>query len=213
MDVFDFAGDDMGGIHVAHSGVFPSGYDDRDVFLHRSDDPRILRVDLVILIELARLDRAPHELVREVTLPGSVGRHPFLKHGFFQAPHRFHLRDAGVGHAVHVAVEQGLLVGRREVAVMRHALVVIVGDEVEDILFEIRSGAGNDANLVAADHFGEGEPEFPCAHGPGQRDEHFAAVVDELTVAIRGIDERGGVEVAVMVTDEVGDGFAHRIRF
>ncbi len=45
--------------------------------------------------------------------------------------------------AVHVALEQRLLIGGREVAVVRHALVVVMGDEIEDVLLEVRAGAAD----------------------------------------------------------------------
>ena len=212
VNVFDFSGDDVGRIHVAHGRVFPTGHDDRDVFLHRGDDPRVLRVDLVILLELARLDGPPHEFVREIALARGIGGHPFLEDGFLEPPHGLHFGDASVGHAIHVTIEQGLFVSGREIAIVRNAFVVVVGHQIEDVLFEIGAGAGNDGDFVAADHFGEGEPEFPGAHRPGERDEHFAAVVDELAVTVGRIDQRGGVEVAIVVADEIGDGFAHRFR-
>ena len=137
--------------------------------------------------------------MREIAFSGPICFHPLLEHAFFEAPHGFHFGDAGVRHAVHVPVEEGLLVGRSEVAVMRDALVVVVGHEIEDVLFQVRSSAGNDADLVPPDHFGEGKTEFACAHGAGQRDEHFAAAVDQLAVAVGRINQRSGVEVAVMV--------------
>ena len=108
--------------------------------------------------------------------------------------------------------EQRLLVSRGEVAVMRDALVVIVGHEIEDVLFQIRSRTGNDTDLVLPDHFGEGKTEFARAHGAGEGNEHFAAAVDQLAVAVGRVDQCGGVEVAVMVADEGGDGLAHGIR-
>jgi hypothetical protein len=45
--------------------------------------------------------------------------------------HRFYFGDAGVGHAVHVAVKQLLFVLRRQIAIVRHAFVKIVRDQIE----------------------------------------------------------------------------------
>ncbi len=100
---------------------------------------------------------------------------PFVEDDLFDAAHGFHFGNAGVGDAVHVAVEQGLLVRRGEVAVVWHALVEVVGDVVEDILFEISAGAADGVHLVLADHFREGEAEFGGAHGAGDGHEHLAA--------------------------------------
>jgi hypothetical protein len=73
-----------------------------------------------------------------------------------------------------VALEQRLLVGGRQVAVIRHALVVIVRDEIEDVLLEIRAGAADGVDLVLPDHFRQREAEFRRAHRAGQRHEHLA---------------------------------------
>src|SRR5450756_1218284 len=81
-----------------------------------------------------------------------------------------------------------------------------MGDEVEDILLQIRAGAGNEMHLVLADHLGEREAQFRSAHGPAQRDHHLAALVEVGHVALGGVHERRGVEMTVVMLDETGNG-------
>ncbi len=162
-----------------------------------------------MLLELAAANHAVHELVGEVALAGTIGGDPLFEHGGFEAAHGLHFGDAGVGHAVHVAVEQRLLIVRGEVAVVRHALVEVVRDEVEEILFEVGTGAGDAVHLVLPDHFGKTEAEFGGAHRAGEGHEHLAPGVEMTTVALGRVDEGGGVEVTVVVTDEVADRTAH----
>ena len=99
-------------------------------------------------------------------------------------------------------LEQRLLIGGREIAVVRHALVVIVRHEVEDVLLEVGAGAADAVHLVLADHFGERKAELGGAHRAGEGDEHLAAVGEVIDVALGRVDQRGGVEMAVVVLDE-----------
>ena len=98
--------------------------------------------------------------------------------------------------------EQLGLVGGRQIAVVRHALVEIVSDEIEDIFFKIRAGAADAVNLVLADHFGERQAQFGGAHGAADGDEHLAAGGEQLVVGFSGIDQSRGVEMAIMVLDK-----------
>jgi hypothetical protein len=111
-----------------------------------------------------------------------------------------------------VALEQLLLLLRRELAVVRDADVVVVGDEVEDVLLEVRARAADAVDLVLADHLGERDAELGRAHRARERHEHRAAAVHELRVALGRVDERRGVEVAEVVADELLDlrGVLHR---
>src|SRR5690606_42099375 len=93
-----------------------------------------------------------------------------------------------------------------QVAVVRHALVEVVGDEVEDVLLEVGAGAGDDLHLVLADHLGERQAELGGAHGAGEGDHHGAAALHVRDVGVGGVDQRGGVGVAVVVAQELLDG-------
>ena len=56
---------------------------------------------------------------------------------------------------------------------MRHALVMIVRDEIVNVLFQIRAGAANSVDFVLANHFGERKAQLGGAHGARERDEHL----------------------------------------
>ena len=94
---------------------------------------------------------------------------------------------------------------RREIAVVRHALVVIVRDEIEDILLEIRAGADDRVHLVLADHLRERDAELGGAHRAGERHQHLAAGGEVRLVALRRVEQRGRVEVTIILRDEFRD--------
>jgi hypothetical protein len=104
-----------------------------------------------------------------------------------------------------VPVQQGQLVLRRQVAVVGHALVEVVGHQVEQVFLQVGPGAGDGLHLVAADHLGQRQAQFGRAHGPGQRDEHRPAAVQVALVAVGGVDHRRGVEVPVMMPQEAAN--------
>jgi hypothetical protein len=93
--------------------------------------------------------------VREVSLAFFVSSNPFVEDGLLDATHRFHLGNAGVGHAVHVTIEKLLLVLGSQVAIVRHPLVMIVSYEVEDVFLEVCARAGNRLHLVLPDHLSQ----------------------------------------------------------
>ena len=142
-----------------------------------------------------------------------IGTRPFLDHRRFYTADGLMLGDAGVGDAVQVAREQGVLVGGREVAVLRDADVVLVGDEVEHILLEIGAGAADPMDLAGADHLRQRQPDLGRAHRPGERHQHLAAALEVGAVGARGVHERRPIEVAEVVAHKARDGLAvvHRL--
>ena len=206
VDIFHIPFDAMAGIHVAEGGVFPAGDEHGEVFLLGGDHPAVFGIDLETFLEFGRVEDAPEEFVGEEAFALRVGIHPLFEDDIFDAAHGFHFGDAGVGDAVHVALEEGLLVGGGEVAVVGDAFVEIVGDEVEDVFLEVGAGADDAVDFSLADHFGEGDAEFGGAHGAGEGHEHDAAGVEVAGVGFGGVLEGGGVEVAVVEVDELGDG-------
>ena len=197
----------MAGIHVAEGGVFPTGHEHGQIFLGGGEEPTVFGIDLVGLFEIAGEQDFEHELMGEEALAGLVGANPLLEHLVLDAAHGFHLWDAGVSDAVHVAGEKPGLVGGGQIAVVRDALIEVVCDEVEDVFFEICAGATDAVNLVLADHFGEGEAKFGGAHGSADGDEHLSAVGEQGVVGFGSVDEGSGVEMAVVVLDERRDGW------
>ena len=142
----------------------------------------------------------------EKALASLVRDDPFGEHHLLDSPHRFHFGDAGVGDTIHVAREKRRLVARREIAIMRNALVVIVGDEVEDVLFEVRPGAGYRLDLVPPNHLGEREAELGGAHRAGDGHEHLAAAVEVRGVRVRRVNQRSGIEMTEVMADESRNG-------
>jgi hypothetical protein len=111
----------------------------------------------------------------------------------------------GVGDPVELPVEECLLVGRCQVAVVGDPDVVVVGHQVEQVLLEVGAGAADGVHLALPDHLGQGQAELGGGHGAGQGDQHAPVIVEELLVGAGGVDQGGGVEVAVVVADELFD--------
>ncbi len=206
VDVLHVAADDGGREHVPQGAVLPARNHDGHVLLERRQHPAVLGVDLVVLLVFPTLQHFLEELVGEVAFALGVGLHPHLEHGLLHAAHGLHLGDAGVRHAVHVAVQEGLLVLGRQVAVVGHALVEVMGHQVEDVLLQVGPGADDEVDLVLADHLGEGEAQLRGAHGPAQGHHHLAALLQEHPVALGGVHQGGGVEVAEVVLHIAADG-------
>ena len=120
-----------------------------------------------------------------------------------QAAERLFLRNAGIRHAVHMILEQVPLVLRRQVAVMRYALIVRMSHQIHDIFLQIGARAGDNLHLVPADHLGERDAQLGRAHRAAQRDHHLAAGVDMGFVSFRGVDQGRRVEMAVMMRDKL----------
>lgn len=178
VDIFHIPFDAMAGIHVAEGGVFPAGDEHREVFLLGGDHPAVFRIDLKTFLEFGRVEDTPEEFVWEEAFALRVGVHPFFEDDIFDAAHGFHFGNAGVGDAVHVALQEGLFVGGSEVAVVRDALVEIVRHEVEDVFLEICPSANNAVDFSLANHFGERNAQFRCAHGASECHEHDTALIE-----------------------------------
>ena len=158
VDIFHVPFDAVGGIHVAECRIFPAGHKHRKILLFGREEPTVFRINLEAGLQFLGIQNAPEKLVREKPLATRVGVHPFLEDHILDPPHRLHFRDARVGHTVHVAVQQRLLVRRSEVAIIRQALVKIMRHEIENILFEVRSCADDSVDFPLPDHLGEREP-------------------------------------------------------
>ena len=206
MDIFHIPLDAMAGIHVAERGVLPAWHKHRKVFFLRGDHPAVLGIDLETLLQLGRVEDAPEKLVREKALALRVGIHPLFEDDIFDAAHRFHFGNAGVRDAVHVSLEKRLFIGRREVAVVRDALVKIMRDEIENVLLEIRARADDAVDFSLTDHLGEGNSQLGRAHRTGEGHEHDATRVEVACVGFGRIFQRSGIEVAVVEIDELRNG-------
>jgi len=105
-----------------------------------------------------------------------------------------------------MALQQGHLIGARQVSVVRNTLIKIMGDKVEDILLKVCSRAADRMNFILPDHLGKRETEFRGAHGSRNSHEHGATFLKVSGVGMSGILQGRGIKVAVVMLDEVGDG-------
>lgn len=128
--------------------------------------------------------------------PLRLGGLPLFEDDMLETAKGLLLGDAGVGDAIEMLFEERLLLLRGEVAPVRDAAVVIVGDEVVEVFLEVRSGAADAVNLPESNHLGERETEFGGAHCTRHREEHAAARVEQLMPAASGINDGGGVDAA-----------------
>src|ERR1700677_2608817 len=87
VDFFYVAANDSGGVHVAESGVFPAGHNNREIFFGSGEHPGIFRVDLIIFFVFATAEDLVKKFVREITFALFVGGSPDFEHGFFHAAH------------------------------------------------------------------------------------------------------------------------------
>src|SRR5436853_7318985 len=97
-----------------------------------------------------------------------------------------------------MALKKRFLLLRTKLPIIRQTLVMGPGDKIEQVLFQIRAGAGDRVNFVLTNHLGEGDAELGGAQRAGQSDHHFPAAVDMGDVSVGGVFYYGGVEVAVM---------------
>jgi hypothetical protein len=147
--------------------------------------------------------------VWEIALAGLVGGQPLLGDGGLDAAHGLALGDARVGHAVHVPVQQILLVLGREVAVVRHALVVVVGDEIEDVLLQVRPVQTMAWTLSCRIISASVMPSSAVDIAPASVTSILPPALQVRLVTLGGVEQGRRVEVTVVLRDELG----HRALF
>ena len=113
------------------------------------------RVYLVVLLQDAAFQELVEELVGKAAFALVVRFLPEREYVLFYPSYRLVLGYAGVGHPVEALLQKLPFVPGGQVPVVRHALVMVVGHEVEDILLEVGSGAGDYVDLPCADHLGK----------------------------------------------------------
>ena len=197
--VLDFTRHAAARIHIAQRRILPARDDNRQVLLTRGQHPRILRIDLVALLQFSAAQNLVHELMREIPLTRLVRFRPLVRDHRLDTAHRFHLRDTRVRHAIHVPLHQLHFILRSQVTVVRHALIIIMGDEIENILLQIRTRAHDRVDLVRPNHLGERDPELRRGHRACERDQHFAPGCEVRLVTLRGIDQRRGIKMPVVM--------------
>ena len=80
-----------------------------------------------------------------------------------------------------------------------------VCNKIEDVLFEVRTGAADAVDLVLTNHLRQRDAEFSRAHRASDGDQHLVASLEQLHVRFAGINHRRGVEMPVVVLDECGN--------
>ena len=203
MNIFDIPFDAMSGIHVAEGRILPTRHKHGEIFLLGGNHPAVLGIDLETLLEFRRIENPPEKLVREEPLALGISIRPFPQDDILDAAHGFHLGNAGVCDAIHVTRQEGLLIGWRQVAVMRDALVEVVRHKIEDVFLEVGSRANDAVDFSLANHFREGNSQLCRAHSSGEGHEHDSSLVQMLRVGFSGVLEGGGVEVSIMKVDEL----------
>ena len=125
------------GEDVGCGAVLPCWHYDGDVLLAGGEDPAVLGVDLVVLLEHSAAQQTVDHFPGEESL--TLGLHvvPHLYEMVFQSPECLLLGYAGVGNAVHVVLEKLVLLLGSKVTVVGHPLVMGVCDEVHDVLLEV----------------------------------------------------------------------------
>jgi hypothetical protein len=89
--------------------------------------------------------------------------------------------------------------------------VVLVRHQVHEVFLQIGAGTRDDVDLPLTDHLGEGDADLGCAHRTGQRDEHLAPFREVTLVPYRRVHQGGGVEVPVMMEEELRYGASRRV--
>ena len=200
------AADARRGEHVAERGILPARHHHGEILLRRGNHPRILGIDLVVLLERAAAQNFKEELVREEALAARVGALPFLHDGGFETAHGFLFGNARVRDTIQMPLEQFLFVGRGQIAIVRDAFVEIVRDQVVEVFLEVGARARNRVHLALADHLGQREPQLRGAHGTRERDHHLAAAFEVAPVGVGRVDEGRRIEVTEMMANERADG-------
>ena len=119
------------------------------------DQPAVSRIDLIARLQNPRADHPVEKLVRKMPFAFGLRREPFVQHDPLDAPHGFFFRNARIGDAIQMPIEEPLFVLRRQLAVVGYALVVRMGHEVEHVFLQIRASAADCMHFAAPDHLGE----------------------------------------------------------
>ena len=104
-----------------------------------------------------------------------------------------------------MATEQFFFLLRTQLAIIRKTDILAACDQIEKVLFQIRSGAGDGMDFVPANHFRQRNAQLSGAHGAGERDHHFPAVVQMRDVGIGSVFQDRSVEVPVVAINELAD--------
>jgi hypothetical protein len=145
------------------------------------------------------------KLVGEATLLVRIGALPKGEHLLLDGTKRLVFWNARVGDAIEARVFEFFLLLGRQISPVGNPPVVVMCDEIEDILFEVRAGTTDSVYGIATNHLGERQTEFRRAHRARERDEHFAATLDVPNIPIGSVPDAASVEMPVMLGDEIAN--------
>src|SRR5947207_8183292 len=134
MHIRNYSCDAAGGINISERRIFPTGNEQRKVLLGRGHHPTVCRVDLIEFFEPAFPQNLEKEFMREKTLLARCSSDPFLNYKLFDPPDSLLFRDARIRHPVQMPRKQFLLLLRRQLPIIRDALILAARDEIEKVL-------------------------------------------------------------------------------
>ena len=82
-------------------------------------------------------------------------------------------------------------------------------DKVEDILFKVSTGTGNQMDFVLPNHFSQRQSQLCSTHCTGQADHHLAALIKMRSITFGGVDQCGSIEMSVVMINKL----SHRADF
>ena len=80
---------------------------------------------------------------------------------------------------------------------------MVMRDQIEEVLFEVRSRRANRMDLVLPDHLRKRKTEFGRAHRTRHRQKHLPALCNVPAIGFRGIHHDSGIEVTKIVSDKL----------
>src|SRR5207237_10637227 len=80
------------------------------------------------------------------------GRNPVVDDQTLDPADGFLFGNAGIGHAIQMAFQKLLFLLRAELAVVWKTLVFGARDQIEEVLLQIRAGAGDGMDFVLTNH-------------------------------------------------------------
>ena len=131
MNIRNVTGHAASGVNVSKRRIFPARYNHRQIFVRRRHHPTVGRIDLVKLFQPAFAQDLEKKLVRKLSLLVFRGHDPFIDHDPLDAANRFLFRNARVGDAVKMSLQQRLFLFCTELAIFWEPLVMSARYEIE----------------------------------------------------------------------------------
>ncbi len=111
-------------------------------------------------------------------------------------------RDRSIRHAAHAVLEDLCVVVFCKIAIVRKVLVVIVRNETEKRLLEVRARDRHAGNESCADGGSKYNAELCGRHGSCDCPKHLAALLRVAPIRNSRITHGAGIEVLVILEDE-----------